>query len=98
MPMMHFRNVILATIAGAALVAASFAGDKAENLLKNGGFEEGPEAGDFLSLNKDSREIKGWKVTRGQIDYIGTHWKHAEGKRSLDLHGSPGLGGVSQTF
>ena len=32
------------------------------------------------------------------IDYCGTHWKAAEGKRSLDLHGSPGYGGVKQTI
>jgi choice-of-anchor C domain-containing protein len=37
-------------------------------------------------------------VTRGQIDYIGSYWQHADGKRSLDLHGSPGFGGVKQTF
>jgi hypothetical protein len=37
-------------------------------------------------------------VTRGQIDLIGTFWVSADGKRSLDLHGSPGYGGVEQTF
>jgi hypothetical protein len=37
-------------------------------------------------------------VTRGQIDLIGTFWTSADGKRSLDLHGSPGYGGVEQTF
>jgi choice-of-anchor C domain-containing protein len=37
-------------------------------------------------------------VTRGQIDYVGAHWTSGHGKRSLDLHGSPGFGGVMQTF
>ena len=37
-------------------------------------------------------------MTRGQIDYIGDNWRAAEGKRSLDLHGSPGFGGIEQTF
>lgn len=71
---------------------------EADNLLVNGGFEEGPEPGEFKPLDKDSTEIKGWKVTRAQIDYIGTYWKAAAGERSIDLHGSPGIGGVSQTF
>jgi choice-of-anchor C domain-containing protein len=73
--------------------------EKEENLIVNGGFEEGPEVGDFLPLDEGSTAIKGWTVTRGQIDYIGTEgWKAAEGKRSLDLHGSPGFGGVKQAI
>jgi choice-of-anchor C domain-containing protein len=69
-----------------------------KNLLVNGSFEEGPEAGDFLPLDTGSTDIKGWTVTRAQIDYIGGHWKSADGNRSLDLHGSPGLGGIKQAF
>jgi choice-of-anchor C domain-containing protein len=70
-----------------------------DNLIINGSFEEGPnDIGDFKSLEVDSTAIKGWKVTRGQIDYIGTFWKSADGKRSVDLHGSPGYGGISQEF
>jgi choice-of-anchor C domain-containing protein len=69
------------------------------NLLVNGSFEEGPaDIGEYKSLDKGSEEIKGWKVTRGQIDLIGTFLTSADGKRSLDLHGSPGYGGVEQTF
>jgi choice-of-anchor C domain-containing protein len=71
---------------------------KPVNLLVNGSFEEGPEPGRFLSLDKGSTAIKGWTVTRGQIDYVGTHWEAAHGKRSIDLHGSPGFGGIQQTF
>ena len=40
-------------------------------------------------------------MTRGQIDLCqqtGDEWKAADGKRSLDLHGSPGFGGVKQTI
>ncbi len=69
-----------------------------KNLLVNGSFEDGSEVGEFKSLDEDSTEIKGWVVTRGQIDYVGTHWKAADGQRSLDLGGSPGFGGVKQTF
>src|SRR5689334_4278308 len=69
------------------------------NLLVNGSFEDGPDdVGDFKPLDKGSTDIKGWKVTRGQIDLIGTFWTSADGKRSLDLHGSPGYGGVEQTI
>ena len=81
-----------------AALAAPAPPEKAVNLLVNGSFEDGPDAGDFKSLDENSTEIKGWVVTRGQIDYIGTHWQHADGKRSLDLGGSPGFGGVKQTF
>jgi choice-of-anchor C domain-containing protein len=71
----------------------------AANLLVNGSFEEGPEdIGEYKSLDKDSTEIKGWKVTRGQIDLCGTFFTAADGKRCVDLHGSPGYGGVEQTF
>lgn len=68
------------------------------NLIVNGSFEEGPEVRDYLPLNKGSTAIKGWKVTRGQIDLVESHWQAADGKRSIDIFGSPGLGGVAQTF
>jgi choice-of-anchor C domain-containing protein len=69
------------------------------NLLVNGSFEEGPDdIGDYKSLDKGATDIKGWKVTRGQIDLIGTFFVSAHGSRCIDLHGSPGYGGVEQTF
>jgi choice-of-anchor C domain-containing protein len=71
---------------------------KAINLLVNGSFEEGPDPKRFKPLDKGSTAIKGWAVTRGQIDYIGSEWEAAHGKRSIDLHGSPGYGGIEQTF
>lgn len=69
-----------------------------ENLIVNGSFEEGPKVSSHLPLDVGSTEIPGWVVTRGQIDLIGTHWKSADGLRSIDLHGSPGFGGIAQTF
>jgi choice-of-anchor C domain-containing protein len=69
------------------------------NLLVNGSFEDGTEdIGPFLSLDKGSESIKGWQVTRGQIDWVGTYFTAADGKRTIDLLGSPGYGGVAQTF
>lgn len=69
------------------------------NLLVNGSFEEGPDdIGDFKSLDPGSDAIKGWKVAKGQIDIVGTFWVAAHGSRTVDLHGSPGYGGIEQTF
>src|SRR5947207_4543188 len=90
-------------LAAAVLVVAAAADDKkaektADNLLVNGGFEIGPDVDGFKPLDKDSTDIKGWTVTRAQIDYIGNYWQHAKGEHSLDLHGSPGIGGIQQTF
>jgi choice-of-anchor C domain-containing protein len=89
-----------ALLAAALLAVAAPApkGNKPVNLIQNGSFEEGTDPGNFKSLNPDATDIKGWVVTRGQIDYVGTYWKAADGKRSLDLHGSPGYGGVKQSF
>jgi choice-of-anchor C domain-containing protein len=94
--------VILALVA--ALPRASAPALKPErkaNLLVNGGFEEGPAFKVYKPLDPGSTEIKGWIVTRGQIDVVEEHdgtWKAADGTRSLDLHGSPGFGGVKQSF
>lgn len=69
------------------------------NLLVNGSFEDGlDEIGRFKSLDKGSEAIKGWKVTRAQIDIVGTFFVAFQGKRCVDLHGSPGYGGIEQTF
>src|SRR5262249_31338272 len=64
----------------------------------NGGFEEGPPVGNYRAFAAGSTDIKGWVVTRASVDVVGPYWPAAEGKRSIDLHGSPGLGGLSQAF
>src|SRR5262249_5820321 len=71
------------------------------NLVINGSFEEGPAFEVCKPLDKGSTDLKGWVVTRGEIDITqqnGDQWKAAQGKRALDLHGSPGFGGVEQTI
>jgi len=68
------------------------------SLLQNGSFEQGPDPGAFLPLNPNSTAIPGWTVIRGGIDYYGAEWASADGKRSLDLNGTPGVGGIAQTF
>jgi choice-of-anchor C domain-containing protein len=74
-------------------------GGEPGNLLINGSFEDGPEpTGEgSMPLEKGSDVIKGWRVTRGSIDYVGRYWQAAHGTRSIDLDGST-RGGVEQTF
>ena len=86
----------------AAVPRAPAEDDAKPNLVVNGSFEAGPEfEGSYLPLDEDSVEIRGWVVIRGQIDLqqeTAGQVKAAHGKRSLDLHGSPGFGGVKQPF
>ena len=71
----------------------------AVELVANGSFEDGPDLPEgWGPLDKDSTKITGWTVTRGNIDVLSTCWQAGEGKRSLDLHGTPGFGGVKQTL
>jgi choice-of-anchor C domain-containing protein len=107
-----FAGLIVAAFAVGAVAAPLIAQNpdakpakvgETSNLIVNGSFEEGPEvtATGFLPLDEDSVEIRGWVVTRGQIDLlqeVDGKLKAAQGKRSLDLHGSPGFGGVKQPF
>lgn len=71
----------------------------AQNILTNPSFEAGPPVpNDYLPLDAGSTAMPGWIVTRGQIDIVTTGWQQTDGLRSLDLNGSPGTGGVAQTF
>jgi choice-of-anchor C domain-containing protein len=80
-----------------------------QNLVGNGSFEEGPQhiPGDgpgintplgYLELRQHSSALTGWQVTRGPVDILASHIKAADGHRSVDLNGSPGMGGVRQTI
>ena len=76
-------------------------GAESANLAVNGSFEDVKDDEASRPQDKGSTTIKGWVVTRGQIDVTqedGNVWKAAHGKRALDLHGSPGFGGVEQTI
>jgi choice-of-anchor C domain-containing protein len=70
------------------------------NLLVNGSFEEGPEphpVNGFTTLPQGSTVIKGWEVSQGDIDYNGSYWVPADGRRSIDLNGY-NRGTIRQTF
>ena len=76
------------------------------NLLQNGSFELGPDPGFYLPLNPGDTSINNWAVISssvpggggGGIDYYGTGWVSSDGSRSLDLNGTPGVGGIYQDF
>jgi choice-of-anchor C domain-containing protein len=91
---------LAALVAGMIGLGAGVAGEEPDgNLIVNGSFEDSPEVDRYLSLDEGSDAIKGWVVTRGQIDLIGpVHWKAADGNKSVDLNGSPGFGGIKQSF
>ncbi len=82
----------------AVLVATSGAG---ANITQNGSFELGTDpGGSFITLNDGSTAITDWTVIGGvtlAVDYIGGYWTASDGRRSLDLNGNPGPGGVEQT-
>jgi choice-of-anchor C domain-containing protein len=70
----------------------------AGTLLINGSFEEGPRVGQFLTLTGGSTALPGWTVLGTSIDIVGTGWQQVDGAKSIDLDGTPGPGGVEQTF
>ncbi len=73
--------------------------DRDDVLLKNGGFEFAAvnPGNRWIELPTGSAAIEGWRVTGGNIDYIGTHWIASENSRSLDLNGTT-AGSISQSF
>jgi choice-of-anchor C domain-containing protein len=68
------------------------------NLIQNGSFEVGPDPGPFGTYSAGATSITGWRVTTRTIDYIGSYWPASHGKRSVDLDGTPGAGGIAQSF
>jgi choice-of-anchor C domain-containing protein len=95
---MRLALACLALLAAVSLAATAPVPAKKKDLLVNGSFEDGPAVGPFLPLNPGSADVKGWQITRGQVDLVGDHWPAAHGSKSFDLHGSPGRGGIKQTF
>ena len=96
------RYAVLAAVClmTAGSVARTADETEAKNLVVNGGFEDGPEVpGDpgWVTLEKDATGIKGWVVSRGTVDFIGSYWKAADGKASLDMNGND-VGGIKQTI
>lgn len=81
-----------------------------DNLLINGSFETvatDPSSDDFVTVPAGSSAIDSWTVLGETIDYHvsddeiipdGNNWEASDGNISLDLNGTPGKGGVAQSF
>jgi choice-of-anchor C domain-containing protein len=93
-----FFTVTRAAAAILLMITCSIQAFGRHNLLLNGSFEEGPDPGSFRAYEAGSTAIRGWKVTRAMIDYVGSKFPASHGERSLDLDGTPGFGGIEQTF
>jgi len=88
--------ILMAAVAAAAL-AQSKPASKPENLVVNGGFEQGADPGAFKNYSPQTKDkLAGWTVTKGSIDVIGTYFKCAHG-RCLDMNGSNN-GTIRQTI
>jgi choice-of-anchor C domain-containing protein len=77
--------------------------EKAQTLLVNGSFEEGPtlrfDGVHNINLEKGSTAIKGWVVTGGGVCIVDpTYWQAADGERSLAIVAGEGTtaGGIRQ--
>lgn len=99
---MRFRSRRVPRAVAAATLLASLAtiSGRAQAVIVNGGFEQGPPMlGPFDTYPGGSTAIPGWVVTGSSIDYVGTFWEPASGARSIDLNGTPvGNGGVQQSI
>jgi|GEM_PF-1703677 len=84
-------------VAAFVIVLARTAASQPAELLVNGGFENGRDPGVSRALYAGSGNVVGWTVN-APVDYIGTFWQASEGRRSIDLDGTPGPGAIAQTF
>ncbi|MDM8564028.1 choice-of-anchor C family protein [Candidatus Halobeggiatoa sp. HSG11] len=68
------------------------------NLIKNGSFEEGINIDGHIRLYDDSKDITSWRITKGNVDYIGSFWQASDGQRSVEVPGGGREGAISQSF
>ena len=92
-----------------SLTLSSLASARASaTLLVNGSFEDGGaielSGGFYATLAAGSTELPGWVVTRETIDYLSDAPNPvgddlcSHGDRCIDLDGTPGFGGIAQSF
>lgn len=55
------------------------------SIVDNGDFEM-PNAGSFVTYSA-GQSFGGWSVQLGSVDHVGTYWRAARGKQSIDLNG-----------
>ena len=89
---MHRLLVVVLLAAASGAFAAPF---------QNGSFE-GTAACNTFNVPAGTNFTPGWTVSIGNIDFEGSYpacgWTASNGTNSLDLVGTGGIGGVSQTF
>jgi choice-of-anchor C domain-containing protein len=70
--------------------------------FQNGSFELGPpNPCDTFNISVNDTRITGWTVSVGNIDWESAPpcgWQPSNGSNSLDLVGTGGIGGITQTF
>ncbi len=87
----------ITSCAAAALVLALSQGAYATNLVSDGTFAEGANAGSFQTVGA-GQQIGAWTVTGNSVDLIGSYFaKTPGGSYTVDLDGN-GAGGITQTL
>jgi choice-of-anchor C domain-containing protein len=66
-----------------------------ENLVANGGFDQGADPGPFKTFKKGDK-FPGWTITKGSVDQVGSYFKCAH-SRCMDMNGNE-LGAIRQTL
>ena len=90
-------NVLQLTVGSPAGGGGTGGTGTGTNLLTNGGFELPGNNGSYISLGTGSPGLTGWRITSGDLDYIGNLWTPSEGKSSLDMNGVSAAT-IAQTF
>jgi choice-of-anchor C domain-containing protein len=96
-------KTVLAACGGIALLAAFAAPQQTHAaMLINGDLETtiAPDNWNMVSATttQNNNALLGWTITGGAIDVVpNSYWRSSTGNYSVDLAGSPGIGGISQT-
>ncbi len=90
--------------AGVMTLGALLATAARGNILVNGGLESpaAPKMPDdliYMSATQNTAALPGWTLAFGAVDVVPkTYWQSAQGNDSVDLVGTPGIGGIEQSF
>jgi hypothetical protein len=88
----------------AAVIALAAACSVHANILVNGGLETplAPTMPDnlvYTSPTLNPGALPGWTITTGTVDVVpSSYFASSQGNFSVDMVGTPGIGGISQTF
>lgn len=91
-------NVAVVEASGGPVASGGTGYPAGNSLVANGSFELGPAVGSYRMLKAGATDLPGWTVTKGTIDVVGSYIRAYDGKRSVDLAGSPGAGGIRQVL